>query len=218
MSEDGNARGIMEKNGRTRYGADGAAAASAVGRSPRHGRRCLTGRLRRGAGLQAAEDGNARRLGRNHCGCARPDEPRDDRAGQDIEWWNVFNDPKLTALVTEALKVNLNVRAAESALRQARAARGVTAAGFWPGVNATGSYTRSKPPRRRPRRRSVQAGWTPRGSWISSAASAATSSLRMRALWPPWRTARRPDQRRRGSGAGLRGPSGFPGAHPDRPG
>lgn len=62
------------------------------------------------------------------------------------EWWNVLNDAKLTALVKEALKVNLNVRVAESQLRQARASRGVAAAAFWPGVNATGSYTRSKSP------------------------------------------------------------------------
>ena len=61
------------------------------------------------------------------------------------EWWNVFNDPQLTALVQQALKVNLDVRVAEAQLRQARAARGVAVAGFWPTVNATGAYQRSKP-------------------------------------------------------------------------
>jgi NodT family efflux transporter outer membrane factor (OMF) lipoprotein len=60
------------------------------------------------------------------------------------EWWGVFNDPKLTQLVTDAFKANLNLRTAISALRQARAARTVTASAFWPSVNATGSYTRSK--------------------------------------------------------------------------
>jgi NodT family efflux transporter outer membrane factor (OMF) lipoprotein len=59
------------------------------------------------------------------------------------EWWGVFNDPKLTQLVNEALKANLDLRTAISALRQARATRTVTAAAFWPNVNGTGSYTRS---------------------------------------------------------------------------
>jgi len=59
------------------------------------------------------------------------------------EWWGVLNDPKLTQLVTEALKANLDLRTAISALREARATRTVTASGFWPSVNGTGSYTRS---------------------------------------------------------------------------
>ena len=61
------------------------------------------------------------------------------------EWWGVLNDPKLTQLVTDALKANLDLRTAVSALRQARATRNVTAAGFWPTANATGSYTRAGP-------------------------------------------------------------------------
>jgi outer membrane protein, multidrug efflux system len=66
-------------------------------------------------------------------------------AAQLSEWWGVLNDPKLTELVTEALRANLDLRTAASALRQARATRNVTAAGFWPSVNATGAYTRSGP-------------------------------------------------------------------------
>ena len=61
------------------------------------------------------------------------------------EWWGVFNDPRLTQLVTEALKANLDLRTARSALRQARATRDVTAAGFWPNLNATASYQRGGP-------------------------------------------------------------------------
>ena len=64
-------------------------------------------------------------------------------AAQISEWWGVFNDPKLTQLVTDALKANLDLRTAVAALRQARATRNVTASAFWPNVNATGSYTRS---------------------------------------------------------------------------
>lgn len=61
-------------------------------------------------------------------------------------WWAQLGDPKLTALVTEAAQANLDVRAAEARLRQARAARGVAASGFWPGVSASGSYSRAHTP------------------------------------------------------------------------
>ena len=59
------------------------------------------------------------------------------------EWWGVLNDPTLTRLVSDALKANLDLRTAVSALREARATRNVTAASFWPSANATGSYQRS---------------------------------------------------------------------------
>jgi len=58
-------------------------------------------------------------------------------------WWTNFNDPKLTGLVTEALRTNLDVQLAEAVLRQARASRGVVAGGLWPGVTASGSYARN---------------------------------------------------------------------------
>ena len=60
-----------------------------------------------------------------------------------IEWWAVLKDPKLTQLVGDALKANLDLRTAVAALWQARATRNVTASAFWPTVNGTGSYTRS---------------------------------------------------------------------------
>jgi len=61
------------------------------------------------------------------------------------QWWRVFNDPNLTALVEEALKVNLDLQLAEARLRQARAAQGVAAGGLWPAVNASALYRRSQP-------------------------------------------------------------------------
>jgi NodT family efflux transporter outer membrane factor (OMF) lipoprotein len=61
------------------------------------------------------------------------------------EWWKVFNDPKLTELVADALKANLDLRTAQAALREARATRDVTVAGFWPNASATGSYARGGP-------------------------------------------------------------------------
>jgi NodT family efflux transporter outer membrane factor (OMF) lipoprotein len=56
-------------------------------------------------------------------------------------WWTNFQDPKLTELVSIALRTNLDVRYAEALLRQARAARGVDAGGLWPSLTASGSAT-----------------------------------------------------------------------------
>jgi NodT family efflux transporter outer membrane factor (OMF) lipoprotein len=57
-------------------------------------------------------------------------------------WWNNFNDPILTALIHQAVQSNLDLRLAESRLRQARAQRDVTAAGFWPQANVSTGYSR----------------------------------------------------------------------------
>ena len=54
-------------------------------------------------------------------------------------WWQRFDDPLLTGLVTQALQANTSVLGAQSALRQARALRDVAAAGLQPRVNASGS-------------------------------------------------------------------------------
>ena len=60
-----------------------------------------------------------------------------------VHWWTEFNDPNLTSLIERAVKSNLNLKQAESRLRQARAARRVVSAGQRPTINARGSYTRS---------------------------------------------------------------------------
>lgn len=60
-----------------------------------------------------------------------------------IEWWKAFDDPTLTSLVGRAVSANLDVRLGEARIRQARAARGVAAAGLWPTVNASATYQRS---------------------------------------------------------------------------
>ena len=57
-------------------------------------------------------------------------------------WWTKFNDATLDSLIVRAIATNLDLKIAESRVRQARAQRGVTAADFWPGVNANGSYSR----------------------------------------------------------------------------
>ena len=59
-------------------------------------------------------------------------------------WWQRFNDPQLTALVTQSLQANTTVRSAQAALQQARALRDVSAAGLGPALNASASAQRSK--------------------------------------------------------------------------
>jgi NodT family efflux transporter outer membrane factor (OMF) lipoprotein len=61
-------------------------------------------------------------------------------------WWQVFRDDTLVSLVNRAFQSNLDVKLAESRIRQARASRGVVSAGLGPTVDATGSFRRSQSP------------------------------------------------------------------------
>lgn len=60
------------------------------------------------------------------------------------QWWQRFDDPLLTRLVTQALQANTTVRSAQAALQQARALRDVSSANLLPRLNAAGSAQRSK--------------------------------------------------------------------------
>jgi NodT family efflux transporter outer membrane factor (OMF) lipoprotein len=60
------------------------------------------------------------------------------------QWWQQLGDPQLTALVTQALQANTSVRAAQAALRQARAQADVQGAGLLPSVDASASAQRSR--------------------------------------------------------------------------
>jgi multidrug efflux system outer membrane protein len=60
-----------------------------------------------------------------------------------VYWWATFNDPTLTSLVEKAVRYNLDLKQAETRIRQARAARNVVAAGLGPTVDAAGTYVRS---------------------------------------------------------------------------
>ncbi len=60
------------------------------------------------------------------------------------QWWQRFNDPQLSSLVTQALQANTSIRSAQAALKQSRALRDVRSAGMLPGVGASGSASRSK--------------------------------------------------------------------------
>jgi outer membrane protein, multidrug efflux system len=59
-------------------------------------------------------------------------------------WWVMFNEPTLASLVTSAVASNLDLRLAESRVRQARAERGVVAGGLWPSLDGTAEYRRNR--------------------------------------------------------------------------
>ena len=59
-------------------------------------------------------------------------------------WWTTFNDPVLCSLVTNALAANLDLKQAESRIRQSRAEYEIAAGGLWPGLDATGEYRRNR--------------------------------------------------------------------------
>lgn len=58
-------------------------------------------------------------------------------------WWTTFSDPTLNSLIKRAALQNLDLASAAERIRQARATVGVSTSGFFPSVNATGSYSRS---------------------------------------------------------------------------
>ncbi len=59
-------------------------------------------------------------------------------------WWEIFHDPKLSALTQRALTDNLDLKLASRRLQQSRAARQVITANRYPNTAATGSYGRKR--------------------------------------------------------------------------
>ncbi len=72
------------------------------------------------------------------------EEGVDTRSAELTRWWTAFNDPLLNSLVERAVQSNLDLRLAEARIRETRASRAVTAAGAWPAVDVSGSYSRSR--------------------------------------------------------------------------
>lgn len=58
-------------------------------------------------------------------------------------WWSNFKDPSLSSMVEMAIRSNLDLRQAESRIRQARAALGVAGAPLYPEIDANVQYQRS---------------------------------------------------------------------------
>ncbi len=59
-------------------------------------------------------------------------------------WWESFNDPELSHLVTRAAESNLDVKAATARLAQSRAQLRVAGADLYPQANGNASYTREQ--------------------------------------------------------------------------
>ena len=59
------------------------------------------------------------------------------------QWWQVFNDPLLSTLVTRSLQANTSIRSAQAALQQSRALRDVSQGRLLPRASASGSAQRS---------------------------------------------------------------------------
>ncbi|WP_338497302.1 efflux transporter outer membrane subunit [Pseudomonas sp. WP18] len=59
-------------------------------------------------------------------------------------WWEVFDDPVLSALTRRAVADNLDLKLAGSRLQQSRAARQVITSAQYPNTAATGSYGRKR--------------------------------------------------------------------------
>ncbi|SFM42386.1 efflux transporter outer membrane subunit [Thermodesulforhabdus norvegica] len=60
------------------------------------------------------------------------------------EWWQIFDDPVLSRLESEAIRGNLTIKEAVARIKQARALLGVERAGFYPKADASGSYSRQR--------------------------------------------------------------------------
>ena len=58
---------------------------------------------------------------------------------QMANWWTTLHDPVLTSLIERAVAGNLDLRLAQSRVREARARRGIAKADRFPTINATGS-------------------------------------------------------------------------------
>ncbi|HEY7165252.1 MAG TPA: efflux transporter outer membrane subunit [Candidatus Binatia bacterium] len=66
------------------------------------------------------------------------------RSADLTQWWTGFNDPLLNSLIVRAVSSNLDLRQAQARIREARALRAATAAGEWPTIDVSGSYSRNR--------------------------------------------------------------------------
>lgn len=59
-------------------------------------------------------------------------------------WWATLDDPVLTTLIQRAVAGNIDLRTAHARVREARARRGVSQAGLFPTLDASGAYAKSR--------------------------------------------------------------------------
>ena len=77
-------------------------------------------------------------------GTWKPAEPRDDASRGN--WWEMFNDPQLNALIERVDISNQNIRVAEAQFRQAQALVQQARAGYFPTLSIGVAITRSQSP------------------------------------------------------------------------
>ena len=73
--------------------------------------------------------------------------PKDEITVKSLDlsrWWVIFRDPELNSLIERAVQANLDLQIAEARIREARAQRVVVAAAFYPEIDASGTYSRSR--------------------------------------------------------------------------
>jgi len=63
----------------------------------------------------------------------------------DVAWWEVFDDPTLSALVEEAVRNGFQARLAAARVLEARARFGIARSAFYPGVDYRGGVQRVRP-------------------------------------------------------------------------
>jgi outer membrane protein, multidrug efflux system len=74
-----------------------------------------------------------------------PHAPAEDADRSALEtWWTGFHDARLDDLVARAVAGNLDLKIAAARVREARAARGITASAALPQVDAAGAYIRGE--------------------------------------------------------------------------
>ncbi len=60
------------------------------------------------------------------------------------QWWTILHDPQLTALEQRAVVGNLDLKEAQSRIREARAMRGISRSEYYPTVDAGATATKSR--------------------------------------------------------------------------
>jgi multidrug efflux system outer membrane protein len=61
-----------------------------------------------------------------------------------VGWWKQFQDPMLASLIQRAMTSNLDLKTAQSRIRQSRASLWFSEGGLWPTVDASASASRSR--------------------------------------------------------------------------
>ena len=67
-----------------------------------------------------------------------------ERSLAEREWWELFRDPALQALIRTALEDNTDVRIAAARVLEARAQVGITRSPLFPQLDVNGSYTNTR--------------------------------------------------------------------------